>query len=71
MIAAAAAKREKKGCDWIVANDVSAGSGAFGGDENTVHIVDGTGAESWPRLSKKVVAERLARRVAAYLADAP
>ncbi len=54
------AKRAKKGCDWIVANDVSPGTGTFGGDANTVHLVDAAGVEDWPQLSKRDVAERLA-----------
>jgi phosphopantothenoylcysteine decarboxylase/phosphopantothenate--cysteine ligase len=70
VIAAAAAKRKRKGCDWIVANDVSAGTRTFGGDDNTVHVIDEAGSESWPKLSKEAVAERLARRVSAYLAEA-
>ena len=57
-------KRKKKGCDWIVANDVSPVAGTFGGAMNTVHVIDARGAESWPRLSKDDVAERLARRIA-------
>jgi phosphopantothenoylcysteine decarboxylase/phosphopantothenate--cysteine ligase len=63
----ARAKRLRKGCDWILANDVSAGSGTFGGAENTVHLVgaDG-GVEDWPRLSKEMVAERLAARIAEH-----
>ena len=60
-------KRAKKNCDWIVANDVSPGSGAFGGDSNTVHLVTAEGVESWPTLRKRAVAERLAERIAAYV----
>ena len=60
-------KRAKKNCDWIVANDVSPGSGAFGGDNNTVHLVTAEGVESWPTLRKRAVAERLAERIAAYV----
>jgi phosphopantothenoylcysteine decarboxylase / phosphopantothenate---cysteine ligase len=60
----AQAKRVRKGCDWIVANDVSAASGTFGGDQNLVHIVDGDGIESWPRLGKDEVARRLVERIA-------
>jgi len=60
----ATAKRRKKGCDWIVANDVSAATGAFGGDANTVHLIDAKGAETWPRLPKEDVARRLAQRIA-------
>ena len=47
-----AAKRARKGCDWIVANDVSPGTGIMGGTENAVVLVDASGAEAWPRLSK-------------------
>ncbi len=64
LIENAKAKRAKKKCDWVVANDVSPGSGAFGGDSNTVHLVTGTGVESWPTLRKRAVAERLAERIA-------
>ena len=60
----AIAKRRKKGCDWIVANDVSAATGTFGGDANTVHLIDAGGAETWPRLPKDDVARRLAQRIA-------
>jgi phosphopantothenoylcysteine decarboxylase / phosphopantothenate---cysteine ligase len=64
IIANARAKREKKGCDWIVANDVSFGSGTFGGDANTVHLISGDGTEAWPAMSKEAVAARLAVRIA-------
>jgi phosphopantothenoylcysteine decarboxylase/phosphopantothenate--cysteine ligase len=60
----AAAKRKKKGCDWILANDVSAPSGTFGGDQNLIHKIDAKGVEDWPRMSKKGVAERLAAEIA-------
>ncbi len=62
----ATAKRLRKGCDWIVANDVSPETGTFGGDENTVHLVTETGAEHWPRMGKDAVAARLAERIAAH-----
>jgi phosphopantothenoylcysteine decarboxylase / phosphopantothenate---cysteine ligase len=58
------AKRTKKGCDWIVANDVSAG---FGGDTNTVHLITDQGGDSWPTLSKKAVAERLASQITTHI----
>jgi phosphopantothenoylcysteine decarboxylase/phosphopantothenate--cysteine ligase len=67
VVANAVAKRQKKGCDWIVANDVSAGTGTFGGDANLVHLIDGAGAETWPRLAKDEVARRLAQRIADHL----
>ena len=62
----AKAKRAAKNCDWIVANDVSPGAGAFGGDSNTVHLVTAEGVESWPTLKKRAVAERLAERIAKF-----
>ncbi|MBN33579.1 MAG: bifunctional phosphopantothenoylcysteine decarboxylase/phosphopantothenate--cysteine ligase CoaBC [Rhodospirillaceae bacterium] len=64
----AADKLARKGCDWIVANDVSEGTGTFGGDDNTVHLVTAAGIEDWPRASKKQVAERLAHTIADHLA---
>jgi phosphopantothenoylcysteine decarboxylase/phosphopantothenate--cysteine ligase len=63
----ATAKRARKGCDWILANDVSPATGTFGGDTNTVHLIDEAGAEAWPPLSKREVARRLAERIAAFL----
>ncbi len=64
----ASAKRLRKGCDWIVANDVSAGTGIMGGAENAVVLITGAGAEDWPRMPKGAVAEKLAARIAAALA---
>ncbi len=64
LVANARKKRAAKGCDWILANDVSAGTGVFGGDVNTVAFVTARGAESWPSLSKDALAERLALRIA-------
>jgi len=66
----ATAKRLRKGCDWILANDVSPATGTFGGDSNLIHLIDARGSESWPVLSKAAVAERLAGRIAATLAEA-
>lgn len=60
----ARAKLSKKGCDWIVANDVSPASGTFGGDTNTVRLISNDGEEDWPTLSKRDVATRLAERIA-------
>ncbi len=65
----ARAKRERKQCDWIVANDVSGASDVFGGDANTVHLITPHAAETWPRLSKDEVADRLAERIADALAE--
>ena len=58
-------KRERKGCDWIVANDVA--GDVMGGEENMVHLITGSGTESWERLAKEEVARRLATRVAEHL----
>jgi len=69
VIANATAKRTRKGCDWIVANDVSPGTGIMGGSENAVTLIDEDGAESWPRQSKSDVARRLAGRIADALAQ--
>ncbi len=63
----AVAKRLRKGCDWIVANDVSPATGIMGGAENAVTLISETGAEVWPRMGKREVAERLAQRIAAAL----
>jgi phosphopantothenoylcysteine decarboxylase/phosphopantothenate--cysteine ligase len=63
----AKAKLARKGCDWIVANDVSPESGTFGGDFNSVHVISVSGVESWPRIAKSDVAERLAWRIADQL----
>jgi phosphopantothenoylcysteine decarboxylase/phosphopantothenate--cysteine ligase len=64
----ATAKRRAKGADWIVANDVSPAAGVFGGDRNTVHLITGGGAETWPQMTKAEVAERLVMRAAEHLA---
>jgi phosphopantothenoylcysteine decarboxylase/phosphopantothenate--cysteine ligase len=61
-------KRKAKGCDWIVANDVSPASGVMGGDHNAVHLVTEGGVESWPQMSKRAVADRLLERAAEFLA---
>jgi phosphopantothenoylcysteine decarboxylase / phosphopantothenate---cysteine ligase len=68
LMANAQAKRARKGCDWIVANDVSPNTGIMGGLENTVHLITAEGVEDWPRLAKDEVARRLATRIAAALA---
>jgi phosphopantothenoylcysteine decarboxylase/phosphopantothenate--cysteine ligase len=68
VVAHARDKRVRKGCDWILANDVSPGTGVFGGDRNTIHLVDGDTVEDWPVMTKQEVAARLAGRVADRLA---
>ncbi|MDB5736792.1 MAG: phosphopantothenoylcysteine decarboxylase [Sphingomonas bacterium] len=69
VIAHAQAKLASKGCDWIVANDVS--GDVMGGDANSIHLVTAAGVEDWPRMDKGAVAEQLAARIAAALTDAP
>ena len=69
VIAHATAKRTRKGCDWIVANDVSPETGIMGGSENAVTVISAEGAETWPRMGKDEVAKRLAARVAEALAQ--
>ncbi|MGE3782407.1 MAG: bifunctional phosphopantothenoylcysteine decarboxylase/phosphopantothenate--cysteine ligase CoaBC [Alphaproteobacteria bacterium] len=64
VVANAIEKRRRKRCDWILANDVSPGTGTFGGDRNTIHLVDGDGVEDWPVMTKTEVAARLADRIA-------
>ena len=64
LIENARAKLDKKGADWIVANDVSPENSVFGGDENTVHLISRSGADAWPKMSKQDVAERLVDRIA-------
>ncbi|MBL8628290.1 MAG: bifunctional phosphopantothenoylcysteine decarboxylase/phosphopantothenate--cysteine ligase CoaBC [Rhodospirillaceae bacterium] len=61
-------KRAAKDCDWIIANDVSPGSGTFGGDNNTVHVISAANVESWPTMKKREVAEKLAAAIAAHAA---
>ncbi len=67
VIAHATAKRARKGCDWIVANDVSPETGIMGGSENAVTLITETSAEDWPRMGKDAVAQRLAQRIAEAL----
>lgn len=62
-------KRAAKGCDWIIANDVSPETGTFGGSNNTVHLISEAGSERWPTLSKTEVAERLADRIVQFFTD--
>ncbi|NOD98587.1 bifunctional phosphopantothenoylcysteine decarboxylase/phosphopantothenate--cysteine ligase CoaBC [Ruegeria sp. HKCCD6228] len=64
----ATAKRLRKGCDWIVANDVSPATGIMGGSENAVTLISDNGAEEWPRMGKDEVARRLAAKIADALA---
>jgi phosphopantothenoylcysteine decarboxylase / phosphopantothenate---cysteine ligase len=69
VIANAKAKLARKGCDWIVANDVSPATGIMGGDSNTVHLVTAEAVEDWPPQSKEDVARALVARIAAACED--
>ncbi|MGD9886267.1 MAG: bifunctional phosphopantothenoylcysteine decarboxylase/phosphopantothenate--cysteine ligase CoaBC [Reyranella sp.] len=71
LVANAIDKRKRKGCDWIVANDVSPATGTFGGERNTVHLISAAGVEDWPTLAKDDVASRLAARIARHFAAPP
>ncbi|ETW11921.1 bifunctional phosphopantothenoylcysteine decarboxylase/phosphopantothenate synthase [Roseivivax marinus] len=62
-------KRARKGCDWILANDVSPATGIMGGPENAVTLISADGAETWPRVGKDMVARKLAERVAETLGE--
>ena len=64
----ARAKRLRKGCDWIVANDVSPATGIMGGSENAVTLITKDGEETWDRMGKDQVAARLIERIAVVLA---
>ena len=68
VVARAAAKRKSKGCDWMLANDVSPGTGIMGGSENAVTLISDAGADAWPRMRKDKVAARLAEKIAEALA---
>jgi phosphopantothenoylcysteine decarboxylase / phosphopantothenate---cysteine ligase len=65
----ATAKRLRKQCDWIVANDVSPETGIMGGSDNAIVLISEDGADTWPSLDKSEVADRLAARIAAALED--
>lgn len=69
IIAFATKKRRSKGADWTLANDVSALSGVMGGEHNRVHLITEEGAESWPEMAKREVANTLIYRVAGFLQD--
>ena len=63
ILANAKNKRDKKGCDWLLANDVSAEKGTFGGSKNTIHFINDTGVEDWPEMTKNEVAETLSEKI--------
>jgi len=65
----ATTKRIRKGCDWIVANDVSPATGIMGGSENAVTLISDAGSEAWPRMGKANVAEKLAANIAETLTE--
>jgi phosphopantothenoylcysteine decarboxylase/phosphopantothenate--cysteine ligase len=63
------AKRARKGCDWILANDVSPQTGIMGGDRNTIELVTADGVEPWPPQTKEAVAAMLVERMARELSN--
>lgn len=63
------AKLARKGCDWIVANDVGSGTGTFGGDDNQVFLLTRDSVEDWPKQSKEAVARSLADRISKYFQE--
>jgi phosphopantothenoylcysteine decarboxylase/phosphopantothenate--cysteine ligase len=67
LVANATEKLGRKGCDWILANDVSEAAGVFGGEYNDIRIIDRNGAEAWGKLSKRDAGDKLARRIASAL----
>src|SRR5262249_47306812 len=67
VVAHARTKLAKKGCDWIIANDVSPATGIMGGDRNTIHLVTSNSTEDWPELDKSEVGRRLVARIAETL----
>jgi phosphopantothenoylcysteine decarboxylase / phosphopantothenate---cysteine ligase len=71
VLANAKAKLARKGCDMIIANDVSPASGVMGGEENRVQVVTAQGVDSWPDMPKRAVAARLMALLAAKLGDKP
>jgi phosphopantothenoylcysteine decarboxylase / phosphopantothenate---cysteine ligase len=70
VVAQAIKKLESKGCDWIVANDVSPKGGVFGGNKNSVHLISRSKVQSWPEMSKDEVAQRLVQAAAECLRQA-
>ncbi len=70
VVAHARAKLARKGCDWILANDVSPGTGIFGGDRTRLHLVTADAVEDWPPETKAETAERLVGRIARQLGRA-
>jgi len=69
VVAKAQPKLTAKGCDWVLANDVSPGTGTFGGEINTIHLIHGAGVEDWPEMTKTEVAEKLAARIADHIQE--
>ena len=65
----ACAKLDKKGCDWIVANDVSPETGVMGGNENAVHLITAQGVDTWDRMGKTKVAERLVQKISDVMVE--
>lgn len=67
VIAYATQKLARKGCDWIIANDVRPETGIMGGTDNSVTLISANGPDPWPRMTKDAVARKLAARIAEAL----
>ena len=62
-------KRSLKGCDWMLANDVSSHTGVLGGEMNTVHFITDNKQESWPKSAKTKIATKLAEKIADHISS--
>ena len=67
LIEHARAKFERKGCDWLLANDVSAETGTFGGDKNSIVFFDAQTHEEWGEMSKAEIGQRLTQKITSFL----
>jgi phosphopantothenoylcysteine decarboxylase/phosphopantothenate--cysteine ligase len=66
LVTNAKSKLSKKGCDWIIANDVSSKAGVFGSKNNTVHIISKDSVEAWPTLTKDAIGKKLSIQIAEF-----
>jgi phosphopantothenoylcysteine decarboxylase/phosphopantothenate--cysteine ligase len=62
-------KRTNKGCDWLLANDISISSDTIGGDDNQVHLISRTAVDSWPMMSKQMIGKKLAQEIVQHFQD--
>lgn len=62
-------KRVRKGCDWILANDVGPGRDVFGGSDNEIHLITEKGVDHWPKMRKTALAHRLVQHISVFFKD--